>query len=203
MKARERILQILSNSVTPALQQAGFRKSVLDYHRKQGEVIQTIQFQLSASNFYDRGYFNVNVGLCFDPVSRLENKPVVDMPKEFQCHYRRRLNELIRGVPDRWDVSDEVDDAEVAAALQSAVTRLLELLAGIDSVKGFLALGWLKEGADLGLRAQMYYLQGDTAAALRDLRAPFFRSRPNWDLDSWLEQRGLSALKAAIHQADE
>jgi hypothetical protein len=198
LKARERIIQIVTTSVEPELCAAGFRKSGLDFYRRLGPVLQLVQVQLSASNFYDRGHFSVSIGLAFDQIFELEQKLVVDQPKAYQCHYHQRMDRFIPGVPERWEVDEQVEKPGMGHLLRAGCRLLVGRLNGIDSIEHFLALGWLQAGPELGLRAQIYYLLGDTPSAIRDLQDPFFRSRPHWDFDDWLAQRGLGGLRDAI-----
>jgi hypothetical protein len=200
MNARERILQIIATSMTSDLLEAGFTRAGIDFYRRQGEVVQLVQVQLSASNFFNHGHFSINVALNFNRVCQLEHKAVVEQPKEYLCQFRRRLETLIAGAPPRWEVGDGLEQPEMAVQLRAACRQLIALLNGIDSLERFLALGWLQAGADLGLRAQIHYLLGDTQAAIRDLQDPFFHARPNWDFDTWLAQRGLTGIMTVSNE---
>jgi uncharacterized protein DUF4304 len=200
MKAHDLIARLVAVGITPLLRPAGFRKAGFSFHRHLGEVVQVLNVQLSDSNLGERGRFYINVGLNFDRVCLLEGKPINSKPKEYECQLRRRLEQLIHNIHARWEFESEAQSDLLAEPLHSACEQLLVLLNQIDSIEHFLPLNWLQSGSDLGLRAQLHYILGDQAAAIQALQQEqaFFRTRPTWKLDYWLEQRGLSALRARL-----
>lgn len=197
MKARDLIAELVALSLTPLLRAAGFKKTAFSFHRRLGDVVQVVNVQLSGSNSGEQGSFYINVGLSFDRVCLLEGKPVNLKPKEFECQFQRRLEELLPSLPDRWEFSTEAESHLLAKPLHSACEQLLRALNQIDSIEHFLELNWLQYGSDLGLRAQMHFILGDQQAAIQAMQQEqdFFRDRPNWKLDYWLNQRGLAVLR--------
>ena len=202
MKARDFIAQLVAVSITPLLRPVGFRKAGFSFHRHLGEVMQVLNIQLSDSNVGESGRFYVNVGLNFDRVCLLERKPINPKPKEYECQFRRRLEQLISDIPARWEFESQAESQTLAASLRSACEQLLVSLNQIDSIEHFLLLNWLQSGSDLGLRAQFHYILGDQEAAIQALQQEhgFFRTRPTWKLDYWLERRGLTALRARLNE---
>jgi hypothetical protein len=200
MKARDLIAQLVSISITPLIRPVGFRKAGFSFHRHLGEVTQVLNFQLSDSNVGECGRFYLNVGLNFDRVCVLEGKSINPKPKEYECHFRRRLEHLISDIPAQWEFTSEVESQLLVTPLRSACEELLIILNQIDSIEHFLPLNWLQKGSDLGLSAQLHYILGDQQAAIQALQQErnFFRSRPTWKLDYWLERRGLTALRARL-----
>jgi hypothetical protein len=200
MKARDLIAQLVAVSITPLLRPAGFRKAGFSFHRHLGKAVQVLNVQLSDSNLGEHGRFYINVGLNFDRVCLLEGKPINLKPKEYECQFRRRLEHLIPNIPARWEFTTEAESHLLLQPLRSACEHLLVLLNQIDSIEHFLALSWLQSGSDLGLRAQLHYILGDQQAALQALQQEraFFRTRPTWKLDYWLERRGLTTLRTRL-----
>ncbi|GEM_PF-1997804 len=199
MNARENIEQLVTTQSAPLLRQAGFKKTAFNFHRRQGEVMQVVNFQLSAANLGETGCFYINVGLNFDPICALEGRAVEPQPKEYACHFRARLEKLLPEAPPAWHFSSEADRLRLADPLQAVTAALLQRLDGLDSAAAFQKSAWFQQ-AGYGLKAQVLYLAGDGAAAAAVLREErdFFQSRPNWNLEERLKQRGLTALAPLV-----
>lgn len=138
-----------------------------------------LNVQLSRRNFGSDGAFYVNVGLAFDRLWVLADRPILEKPPEAQCHFRRRLERLAPGLPDSWRVSAATDAAQVGRALAAGFAQLVGQFDQVDAIPPFLALGWLGEGADYGLSARLHYALGDLESAERYLRleAAYFADR--------------------------
>jgi hypothetical protein len=197
MSARDIIVEIVSHGVAPAAKSAGFKKSALNFHRRVASVIQVINFQLSQGNFADQGRFYVNVGLAFDALWLLEGRPIPDRPREVKCHFRRRIEQLVPGVPSAVDVTSKTDIVAASQGLRSNFDRLLTLLDPIQSPEAMLETGWLKIGSEIELRACLNYVLGRYPDAMRDLKeaAEFFSDRQGMSVDALIKQYKLKKLK--------
>lgn len=176
-------------------------RSGLTFHRRCGMSVQVINVQLSQANVGEVGAFYINVGLNFDEIRALEGKPSLVKPKVYECQFQRRLERLVPGVPERWEVTRSSDADALALTLHVAFEHLLLCLDQIDSIHSFLARAWLKGGADFAFLAQCHYVQGnrqEAVAALQQLDDTF-RTRPRWNLEDWLDRLGLRALESDLH----
>jgi hypothetical protein len=200
-RARDLISLVVKEGTAPLLKEAGFLKAGFRFHRRLGGVVQVIEFQLSQANFADTGRFYMNVALGFDGLWDLAGVPRPARPKAHECQVSQRLEEVRPGAHAPWDVSASTDLDVLAEDLRGSVSGLLEDLDGITSVQAMLRPGWLRVGADLITRAQLWYVSGDKRAALADLRAAseFFSDRRGMSLGELIVRCRMSGLDPSGH----
>ncbi|MHC5537140.1 DUF4304 domain-containing protein [Singulisphaera rosea] len=203
IRAKDIIVDAIGRAVVPLLKDAGFRKTGLRFQRAMGGIVQVIDFQLSQSNFADTGRFYVNVALGFDLLWGLEAKPRPVRPKPHECQVSKRMEELVAGTPDRWDVSASTEIDKLAERLSVSISTLLIDLNGITSIGSLLGKGWQEIGADLITRSRLHYVTGDYEAALADLRraSEFFSDRRGMSLRELIRRNGMSELAGRIGDA--
>ena len=197
MRARDSVNRIIGAGLQGAARTAGFRKTGLNFHRRRGEVVHVLNVQLSRYNHGHDGAFYVNVGLAFDRLWILADRPIPERPPEVQCHFRRRLESLTAGVPPSWQVSATTDTEQVGRALAAGVAQLVGQLDRVDAIPPFLALGWLGAGADYGLSARLHYALGGLEAAERYLRleAAYFAGRRGASFEELARRYRLTRLR--------
>jgi len=108
----------LANAVKPMLKKAGFKKTAFNWHRKQGDVIQVVNFQ--GSQWGKTVY--VNLGVFFLGIEQQEK------PKEYDCHLRQRLPGLspdLKRCNELFDLGNSLSNEE----RYPEVIELLETLA--------------------------------------------------------------------------
>ena len=179
MQAKDLINTVVNLAVKAPAKAAGFKKAGLNFYRRRGEVVHVVNFQLSHGNFADEGRFYVNVGVSFDPLWGLAGKPAPDRPKEYQCQFRRRLENLVDGTAEAYEVSATTDLEGLAGEIGGHFQRLVSELDRIDSLRSFLAHRWLKQGNHRVLAARLHYVLGELDAAEAELQraVEFFADR--------------------------
>jgi hypothetical protein len=182
MNASKIIDQLVTAGAAPVLEEAHFTKSKFDFHRRQGSVVQVVNFQRSEHNSVGESTFFVNVGIAFDELWRAQgldlngsNHRYLEKPLEHQCHFRSRLESLIADCPRWWVVSNrdvsfnrgksltrgqEVitapDDIALAEhLLTDCMNRLIVELDRIDSPKTYLAHRWREVSPNQGVTQQL------------------------------------------------
>ena len=191
MNASKIIVQLVTAGAAPVLKAAHFKKSNFNFHRRQGSVVQVVNFQRSEHNRAGGGVFFVNVGIAFDELWRLKGldlngsmRRYLEKPLEHECHFRSRLESLIADCPRWWVVSDgdvsfyreksqtkgqEVitapDDIALAAhLLTDCMNRLIAELDGIDGPKTYLAHRWREVSPNQGITQQLARLLDSNAS---------------------------------------
>jgi len=192
--ARDLITGVVSRGVVPLTKPAGFKRGGLNFHRRRGETVQVVNVQLSQGNVGSEGRFYVNVGIAFDALRTLEQRPIEERPTEPECHFRSRLERLVPGAPAHWTVSGQTDLEALAAELQRRFVPVVEDLDRIDSPAAFLAHPW--NAGDSGLRARLQYVSGDHAGALESLRqtAERFQDRHGMTVAELIRRFGMAEL---------
>ncbi|MEM7587129.1 MAG: DUF4304 domain-containing protein [Acidobacteriota bacterium] len=192
---------VVRRGVTSMLRPYGFRKSGLNFHRRNGDVIQVVNLQNSHGSSPAAKRFYINVGLSFDDLCRLTGTEQLDRPKEYECEgrgTRARLEELIDDVPERWEVRANRDaPGRVLDNLKPALAQLACELQIIENALSYRRHRWFERSRPSQENAQILYLLGDREAAWNEVLAlcALFRdrktmSRPGW----WLRKLGLAEL---------
>jgi len=191
MNASKIIDQLVTTGAAPVLKAEHFTKSNFDFHRRQGSVVQVVNFQRSEHTSTGEGAFFVNIGIAFDELWRLQGldlngsmRRYLEKPLEHECHFRSRLESLIADCPRWWVVSDgdvsfyreksqtkgqEVitapDDIALAAhLLTDCMNRLIAELDGIDGPKTYLAHRWREVSPNQGITQQLARLLDSNAS---------------------------------------
>lgn len=108
MSAQQLFKTLVVERIAPLLNEHGFKKSGLNWHRKEGEDWLVVNVQKSA--FSDRGEVRFTMNLGVGLTSRRGHGftwPDGKRPPITRCHHQQRIGELL-GETDRWwDVRSE------------------------------------------------------------------------------------------------
>jgi len=157
----------------------GFKKEKLNYRRRLGETQQVVNFQLSQGNTAGEARCYVNLAIAFDAIFSLEGRQAPAAIKEYEGHFRARLEKLVDGAPPWWTVTAATDTAALGVELGAALSRALLLFDRVDGPAAMISLMPLDRGAQNYLKAQLHYVNGDLDAAYAALCAgvAFFADR--------------------------
>lgn len=193
---RKTIAQIVDHSIKPQARLAGFKKTGLHFHGRNGELVHVITIQLSQYNFGATGGFSVNIGIAFDKLYALRRLPINPKPSAHTCHFHRRIEFFCSDAPDEWHISESTDFEEMTAQLARNFSSVLEALDGVNSISEFLARNWLKTGSDYGLLAQLRYVLGDIVAARQAIQreSEYFADRRGMSVPELIARYHLTLL---------
>ncbi|MGG6460919.1 MAG: DUF4304 domain-containing protein [Candidatus Eiseniibacteriota bacterium] len=197
MKPQDIIVSIVNASITKVARDAGFKKYHLNFFRRKGTVIQVINVQLSPWNRGLEAYFYINIALEFDELRTHEGKPIIEMPKEYQCDFRRRIEHLVPETSFAWEVTPEVDADSVALKLHQSITVVLDFLNQIDSLSTFLNIAtsekWFALPGEYDFLARLYDALGDTEEAEKNRRLfnEFLHNRETMSSNEFLVYYGF------------
>ena len=114
MNAQEKYNQLIENSITPFLEQQGFKKSSGIFYIDYPDFRTIIQIQKSRSNSQERISFTFNLGIFDKYIFRCINK--TNLPKNLKpedCILSKRIGRLHNDGLDKWydlDSSIEIDN---------------------------------------------------------------------------------------------
>ncbi|QSQ22340.1 DUF4304 domain-containing protein [Pyxidicoccus parkwayensis] len=193
MDAIQTLTALFTDAMKPLAKAGGFKKKDLTWRRRHGETVQVLNVQRSHGNIASEARCYVNVAISFDALYQLEDEPIPEAPKEYQCHFRERMEHLVPGAPPSWELNARTDAAALAARLSADLARAVAFLDAVDGPAKLLQRLALDRGAELFLRAQLRYVTGDSDGALEDVRAgvAFFADR-GLTLERQLETLHLS-----------
>jgi hypothetical protein len=158
------LLDNLVNEVYAKLKPHGFRKNARTFNRKlEHGIIQVINFQLSQSQY---GNFTVNLGVCVEGLHLLQYpEEEKKFHKEYECHIRMRLGQLLKNTDYWWNFSDE--KINVSEEIISDIdVKVLDWFASLDSIEKIVnnttglqraLIVWLKDKVRGEFLYQEYY----------------------------------------------
>jgi hypothetical protein len=101
---------IIDDIVTPALKEACFRKSALNFHHALGELTQVFSVQKSQWNSKDSVKFTFHIGfLNSDIFKEFHDEEPPKIPKEYHCLIKFRLGHIIHKC-DYWYELNRMND---------------------------------------------------------------------------------------------
>jgi hypothetical protein len=198
------LLEVISRAVSPPLKAAKFRKTGMNYHRRHGDTVQVVNIQVSQGSTWSEKQFYVNGGIAFDALCGLVGVPVLERPKEYQCDERGtrdRLELLVPGSPDSWDVRLEGDIEMTVVSLRGFIDGLVAELDRIDGLSAYRSHPWFDRFRPKSENAQILYLLGDREGARREVQglATLFADRRNAASEGWwIERLHLSGLESRL-----
>jgi len=173
---------LVRDVVVPVLKPLGYAKSALRWTRRAAEAVYLIGLQRSDGNGPGHLRFYVNVGAYVPKFAHVIGKPVIDAPKEPDCHWRARLEKVTGWAVDCVDV--EAWSGGAPSGLGQALAEADAVLAGID---GAAALVRMLDTPPLfgGLNLDLFAYRcatGDIDGASRQVDAASVRfgAEPRW-----------------------
>ena len=202
MDAIKTLTAIATAAMKPLAKAGGFKKQALTWRRRHGETLQVLNVQRSHGNTASEASCYVNVAIAFDALYRLESEPVPEAPREHECHFRERMEDLVAGAPSEWSVDASTDEAELTERLAADLSRVAAFLDAVGGPAKLLQHQALDHGAQLFLRAQLRYVTGDPEGALADVRrgVEFFADR-GATLEKQLQTLHLTPLASRVGAA--
>jgi hypothetical protein len=192
--------QLLEISVVPLAKDAGFSKSGLTFHRRTTDSTQVINFQLSRGNTSQECRFYVNVGIAFDALFVLANKSIPKKPKEYECHFRQRLEKLVDGIPPIWRVTTETDIKELSDFLSESLEVAIRMLESISSITDFSKHSWFNIPSAPSLPFLIFYALAEYEAAWQEVQdvSKRFSDRRGMTESDLINRYNLEALEPKI-----
>ncbi|MFP2963851.1 DUF4304 domain-containing protein [Myxococcus sp. 1LA] len=195
MDTIQRMTTLAANAMKPLAKAGGFKKKELTWRRRHGETTQVLNVQRSHGNTSSEARFYVNVGIAFDALFRLEEQAIPDAPREHECHFRARLEQLDAKAPAVWVVGSTTNESALTVRLAKHLARAVAFFDTVEGPATLLQQQRLDHGAELFLRAQLRYVLDDASGALADVRqgVAFFSDR-GLTLERQLHMLHLSPL---------
>ena len=175
MTAQEAFAAMVAGHIAPVLQGEGFTQTGdTVFHRTAGRNWEVVQFEPSKVAIADRLKFTVRLAVAIDRL-RGEDPQWRDglRPAEHECHFAKRLGQLLAGRDVFWDVRPDTDVAALGDTLNVALRRY--------------GLPWLEERSD--------------DERLRDLCLANLSAVPWWELRplrELIEQLGPDEARSAL-----
>lgn len=163
---------LIKQDVKPFLSKHGFAKKSLNFSKPAEGLIYMFNFQKSAGNSADKVVFYVNCGIYAAELVRIQSKEVLTAPQEVDCHFRARIGQIVKSVPDRFSITPETNRDDLRSTLLNGLEEVIQFYGTMTSARSI--VDYYTSGPSLHLGEESFHLllqSNDTAAAKRYLKA--------------------------------
>lgn len=129
--------QLLKETVTPLMKDAGFRKTALNYYRQGTGMVYMINVQKSQSNSVAETGFYINCGVHSPEIEEALGGSPNPMPKEYQCHFRCRIQELSSEAHDKYVIDSQTDLKQLQGQLEKSLSEALAVFESLSAPYAF------------------------------------------------------------------
>ena len=164
--------ELIKQDVKPFLTEHGFTKKSLNFSKTTEGLIYLFNFQKSSGNSADNVMFYVNCGIYAAELAQIQSKEILTAPQEMECHFRARIGEIARAVPDRFAITPDTNMDDVRKTLLNGLEEVIhfyETMTGARSI-----VDYYTSGPFLHLGEESFHLllqSNDAAAAKQYLKA--------------------------------
>lgn len=136
--------ELIKQDVKPFLSGHGFAKKGLNFIKVANKLVYLFNFQKSAGNSADQVMFYVNCGIYAAELAELQGKAIPADPREVDCHFRARMEQIAEAMPDRFSIIPDTDMNDLRETLLGgleAVIRFYETMTSARSIVDYYTAG--------------------------------------------------------------
>lgn len=163
---------LIKQDVKPFLSKSGFSKMSLNFYKVTDNLIYMFNFQKSTGNSADNVMFYVNCGIYAAELAQIQSKEILTAPKEAECHFRARIGEITKSVPDRFAITPDTNMDELRKTLLSGLEEVIHFFNTMTSARSIVDYYTSGPFLHLGEESFHFLLQSnDVVAATNYLKA--------------------------------
>jgi hypothetical protein len=106
---KEKFNFLISETIKPLLKKHGFGKKALTFYKQIDDLIFVINFQNSQGNSFEQTRFYINCGIYSILIDKTVDKIQLKEPKEYECHYRKRISHITKEKKDCYEIDNNTD----------------------------------------------------------------------------------------------
>ncbi|MCY9590994.1 DUF4304 domain-containing protein [Paenibacillus chitinolyticus] len=163
---------LIKQDVKPFLSKHGFAKKGLNFSKTTEGLIYLFNFQKSSGNSADNVMFYVNCGIYAAELAQIQSKEILTAPQETECHFRARIGEIARAVPDRFAITPDTNRDDLRKTLLSGLEEVIHFYETMTSARSI--VDYYISGPFLHLGEESFHLllkSNDAATAKHYLKA--------------------------------
>ncbi|MFF2157256.1 DUF4304 domain-containing protein [Paenibacillus chitinolyticus] len=163
---------MIKQDVKPFLTEHGFARKSLNFSKTTEGLIYLFNFQKSSGNSADHVMFYVNCGIYAAELAQIQSKEILTAPQEAECHFRARIGEIARAVPDRFAITPDTNMDDLRKTLLSGLEEVIHFYDTLTSARSI--VDYYTSGPFLHLGEESFHLllqSHDEAAAKQYLKA--------------------------------
>ena len=154
--AQDLFKKFLEIEIHPFLKSKGFSRQGQTSFKWVGKNCEVVNFQANRYNTREDCKFTVNLGVFNRRIFQFETeyKPVPENPKEYDCHWRERLNSLLPDRPPEWwainkDTQLSVLGYGIRSGLEVHALPVIDRYVTDEGLRDF----WMDKGERIHLKA--------------------------------------------------
>ena len=163
---------MIKKDITPFLSKLGYKKKTLNFYKTTENLIYMFHFQKSSGHSADNAMFYVNCGIYATELAQIQSKEILTAPKEVECHFRARIEEIVKSVPARFSITSATNINDVREILFHGLEEVHHFYKTMTSVRSI--VDYYTSGPFLHLGEESFHLLlqvNDLTAATQYLKA--------------------------------
>ncbi|MBP1989585.1 DUF4304 domain-containing protein [Paenibacillus eucommiae] len=147
---------MIKQDVKPFLSRHGFTKKSLNFNKITENLIYMFNFQKSSGNSADNVMFYVNCGIYAAELAQIQSKEILTAPQEVECHFRARIGEIAKSVPDRFSITPDTNMDDLRKTMISALEEVIHFYDTMTSARSI--VDYYTSGPFLHLGEESFHL---------------------------------------------
>ncbi|MBT2761970.1 DUF4304 domain-containing protein [Paenibacillus sp. ISL-20] len=163
---------LIKQDVKSLLSKHGFAKKSLNFNKIADSLIYMFNFQKSSGSSADNVMFYVNCGIYAAELVRIQSREILTAPKETECHFRARMEQIVESVPDRFSITPDTNMDDLRETLLRGLEEVIHFYDTMTSAR--FIVDYYISGPFLHLGEESFHLllrSNDIAAARHYLKA--------------------------------
>lgn len=129
--------EVVNHAIKPVMKSAGFKKKALNFYRNHNGLFYLVNIQKSHGNSHSELSFYVNCCIHSNVVEEELEGTTVKFPKEYQCHYRDRIEDIVENTPEEFVINGSVNMEALKNQVEKAFQEVVEFFEKIPDNAAF------------------------------------------------------------------
>ncbi|MEQ7050603.1 DUF4304 domain-containing protein [Paenibacillaceae sp. P-4] len=127
--------EMMKKDVKPFLSSHGFTKKNLNFYKTKEDLVYMFNFQKSTGSALHHVMFYINCGIYSTELAQLQSKEIKTAPKESECHYRSRIEEISTAAPDRFSITLDTNMGQFKKELLQFLGEVIDFFETMTSAR--------------------------------------------------------------------
>ena len=133
MDTKELFNNLISKTVKPLLKDSGFTKKSLTFYKKKEDLVFLFNFQKSGGNTSFQTKFYINCGIHSATIDGIIEKPELIEPKEYECHFRKRISSITNNPEDGYIITGGIDLHELSRQVVTDFKKAIDFFDKVNT----------------------------------------------------------------------
>ncbi|MGH1338955.1 MAG: DUF4304 domain-containing protein [Aureispira sp.] len=132
--------EIINQAIKPLLKVAKFKKKALNFYKSKQGLVYLINIQKSHGSSSQELGFYVNCCIHSNVIAQELEQTIIEFPKEYQCHFRERIERLSKNAPDQFLIRPSTNIDQLKAQISRSFEEVVQYFEAINNHASFVSL---------------------------------------------------------------